>query len=374
MFPTTTMTNRYHLRAMRLPEGNHLEDWWVVDGRLSREPVADAIELPGRYILPGLVDAHTHLSMDFNQTQQPAGSAPLPAGSGALIAANLATHLAKGVTVVRDAGRLPNTALGEPQMRRPPVIAAGYLLAPAARFHAGIYNPVAPNDLIATALAEVEQGIQWVKIIADFPGPDWNWFNPIVNYAPELVCKLVKEVHAAGARVMAHVSGPFVAELIRAGVDSIEHGTLMTPELAVALADQGASWTPTFATVTQYIEPLAALPNTTGEAVRQVFAQWRAALPLAERLGVPILAGTDEVGHGALDKEIAQLHRFGLSVEGALAAASTTARTFFDLPALRVGACADFVTYLDDPRGNLDLLNFPAAVMAEGRLVKLEQG
>jgi len=368
MFYNTDSSNCFHIRAIRLPKGDQPEDWWVVDGQLSNTPVANAIELPGRYILPGMVDAHTHLSIDFNQTN-------FPAGSDELIDANLAIHLRKGVTVVRDAGRLPNVPLYQPRMAAkhgsPRVISAGLMLAPAGRFYPGIFNPVAPNELIATALAEVQQGIEWVKIGADFPGPDGNWFNPIINYSPDLVRKLVKEVHAAGARVMAHVSGPIVADLIRAGVDSIEHGTLLTPALVRELADHGASWTPTFSTMTHHLDPLATRTDLLGEIVRQVYQQWEAALPLAEKLGVPVLAGSDEMGHGAILREIVELQRFGLSVESALTAASSTPRSFFDLPALQTGSCADFVTYQDDPRQNLDLINSPVVVMAEGRLVNV---
>lgn len=361
MFYPTNNDQRYHIQATRLLGGEQIEELWVVDGRLTNQPVADALELPGRFILPGLVDAHTHLSMDFNQTH-------LPAGSDQLIAANLALQLQSGVTVIRDAGRLPNVSLDQSLMRSPQqsprVIGAGYMLVPAGRFHDGLYNPVAPAALIATALHEVDQGIQWVKIIADFPGPDWNWFNPIVNYAPELVRQLVKAVHAAGARVMAHVSGPILADLIAAGVDSIEHGTAMTPELVRHLADTGASWTPTFSTMTHHLDPMAQRADAIGEIVRRFYQQWQESLTLADKLGVPVLAGTDEMGHGALSQEIAQLQRFGLSADAALAAATTTPRHFFDLPQLGNGHCADFVTYQDDPRHNLDLLNRPAAVVS----------
>jgi cytosine/adenosine deaminase-related metal-dependent hydrolase len=53
---------RWHLRAVALPDGAEPADWWVAGGRLSAEPVADARELPGAFVAPGLVDAHVHLS------------------------------------------------------------------------------------------------------------------------------------------------------------------------------------------------------------------------------------------------------------------------------------------------------------------------
>src|SRR3954449_6113157 len=71
----------WHIRAVRLPFGEQVEEWWVCDGILHDEPVPGAIDLPGGWVLPGLVDAHAHLTLDFNGTG-------LPDGSEALIVAN----------------------------------------------------------------------------------------------------------------------------------------------------------------------------------------------------------------------------------------------------------------------------------------------
>jgi imidazolonepropionase-like amidohydrolase len=242
--------------------------------------------------------------------------------------------------------------------------------APAGRFHAGLYAPVAPEALIDAALAEVAAGAQWVKVIADFPGPDGNWFAPIVNYPPELLRRLVDAVHAAGARVAAHVSGRFVREVVHAGVDSIEHGPLMDEDLLRALADRGGAWTPTLWTVGGALEPLASAPGPVGGFVREVLARLRELIPLAVELGVPVLAGSDEAPHGNLAREVARLHEFGLAPAQAIAAASTAVRAFLGLPALGCGAPADLVTYEADPRADLGVLARPAAIVFGGARVR----
>ena len=56
----------WHVRAIRLPDGDRLEECWIVDGRVGDAPVAGARELPGGWFLPGgLVDAHAHLTMNW---------------------------------------------------------------------------------------------------------------------------------------------------------------------------------------------------------------------------------------------------------------------------------------------------------------------
>ena len=59
------MSERWHIRAVRLPEGGPAEDWWIAEGRLSAHPIPDTEDLPGGWVLPGLVDAHAHLSRDL---------------------------------------------------------------------------------------------------------------------------------------------------------------------------------------------------------------------------------------------------------------------------------------------------------------------
>ena len=358
---TDTAAQPWHIRAVRLPDGERPEDWWIVDGRLHDRPVPGARDLPGGWMLPGLVDAHAHLSMDFNR----AGLRP---GSDALIAANLQAQLRGGVLVVRDAGVVPGARIDSQPLDAPRVVWSGRMLAPAGRFLPGLHEPVSAEALVDAALAEVAAGAEWVKIIADFPGPDWNWSAPIVNYPVEAVRSLVREVHAAGARVLAHTSGTFVAELVRAGVDSIEHGNAVTAELLEEMAARGTAWTPTVSTIAGYLQQMETAGGSPAAYARWQRARWQELLPLAVELGVPVLAGTDELGAGAIGREVGWLIRLGLGPDAALAAASTVPRAYLGFPELRAGAPADIVTFEEDPRRSPQSLAHPAAVLLGGRL------
>ena len=176
-------------------------------------------------------------------------------------------------------------------------------------------------------------------------------------------------MHAAGARVAAHVSGSFVAEVVRAGVDSIEHGPLIDADLLEQLAHRGGAWTPTLWTVVGAIEPLAASELPIAGFVREVLARLHEHIPLAVQLGVTVLAGSDEAPHGALTREVARLHEFGLSARAAIAAASVTPRAYLGLPGMAAGAPADLVTFTSDPRERLDVLTRPAAIVFDGRRI-----
>jgi imidazolonepropionase-like amidohydrolase len=351
----------WHLRAIRLPDGALAEEWWIVDGQLTDAPVAGARELPGGWFLPGgLVDAHAHLTMNFNGFD-------LPDGSQELIAANLRAQRGAGVLAVRDAGLAWGGSPGRTSPSGPQVQSAGRLLAAPGRGYPGICVWVEPEQLVEAALAEAAAGAAWVKIMADFPGPDGNWFAAPASYTLEQLDQLVRAVHGAGARVMAHSTGMAAGDLVRAGVNSIEHGMQLDSGLLEQMARRGIAWSLTIGTALKHVGPLAEQDGPVGAYIRGELARVRELLPAAAALGVPLLAGTDELPHGALAQELAVLCDYGLAPAQALVAGSTAARAFLGLPA--ANTTADLVTFSADPRNDIAALARPAAVVAGGARV-----
>lgn len=309
---------------------------------LAAHPSPAARELPGRFAVTGLVDAHLHLTMDFSDGAPPPGPARVAHNLGALQRA--------GVLAARDAGR-PVWAPEPTGDRAARYAGADLILAPAGGFHPALHEPVDRSQVVATAVAQARAGRRWIKLIADFPGDDGNWFAPQVAYPPELVAEVVSAVHAEGARVMTHVSGPIVADLVRAGVDSIEHGPLVDGPVLEEMAACGTLWVPTVATIAAHVGLLA---------------QWRESLPLAAELGVRVLAGSDELPAGSLHREVEALVACGLPPAAALDAATATARSALDLPA----GPGDVVTFDADPQVDPSALREPVAVLAGGRRVR----
>jgi imidazolonepropionase-like amidohydrolase len=297
-------------------------------------------------VIPGgLVDAHAHLTFDLED-------AGLPAGPGR-VAANLAAAAESGVLAVRDAGSRDGIApeLLDPLRHQ----AAARFVAPAGGPNVDWYDSVAPADLVDEVAAQARAGAPWIKLMADYPGADGNWFAPRVLYDLDLVGRAIAAAHAHGARVMTHVSGPIVADLVNLGVDSIEHGPLIDAPVLEAMARRGTLWCPTLATIERHLRPI----HDVVPAVIATFERWALMLPLAVALGVPVLAGSDELGPRGLAWEIEALVRLGgLTPPQALDAATTGARAVLRLPVID----GDEVLFEDDPADDLGALSRIVAV------------
>jgi imidazolonepropionase-like amidohydrolase len=344
----------WHLRGTVLPDGLE-RDLWVVDGRITFDPVEDARTLATDVVvLPGLVDVHAHLSL-----YSPAGdSAP----AAERVRASAVAHLEAGVLAIREPGSPDHASTGiGPHEGLPYVVTAGRFLAPPGRYFPGLAREVSDDEVLRAALEELQAGGgAWVKLIGDspFPGPG---LTP--TFRADALRAVVDEVHAAGGRVAVHCALPeVIQDALEAGVDSLEHATFLQEDQVDLLAASGAVWVPT-CTINDQLRGLLP-PDLAGAVDGQA-----AALGRAVEAGVPVLAGTDAgMGpHGMVRHEIELLHAAGLSADAALGAGSWLARTFLDLPALVEGAPADLTAYRSDPRDDLRVLAEPVVVSLHGR-------
>ncbi|MFI0483639.1 amidohydrolase family protein [Actinomadura sp. 9N215] len=349
-----------------LPEGRAGATGIDDRGRWAPAPPDGGERIPGRFLLPGLVDAHCHLTVGSGADGRPR---PLTFGEAR---ANLRTAREAGITVVRDLGSPGSMALRLlDEADGVNLIACGRFLAPQDQYFPGLHAPVPADALIEAARAEIAAGARWVKLIGDFPLVGRGPMRPsdaVPAYSAGDVRRLVDAVHGAGARVAAHTTTGFAGDLVRAGVDSIEHGDGMSEADVLALAERGGAWTPTLcASVRETPE------EDPDRRRRRLERRERVShlLGLARTRGLRILAGTDVVG--SIAGEVALLVELGLTPEEALSAASTAASDFLGAPGLRPGRPANLVTYDDDPRDDPAILARPAAVFASGRRVTIAQ-
>jgi imidazolonepropionase-like amidohydrolase len=350
----------WHVRAVRLPEGDAVEDAWLSSDGWSDRAVADADELPGRFALPGLVDAHSHVSFGDG------GHGPLPLDP-ADARANLERWAREGVSILRDAGGAPDVVLHLPIVAGlPHLVAAGRHLAPAGYYFEAVHDPVEAPDLVRVALLELAAGARWVKLVADFSSAASRATgspSPEPTYDLDVVGELVAATHEAGARIAAHVTTELVADLVRIGVDSIEHGTEVDEDTLEEMARRGSAWTPTLcATLSLPDDP----PEDRSLLVAERRDRFRELLPMAVRAGIPVLAGSDVVG--SVPREIAMLVECGLEPIDALRAATTAAVEF--LGADGASAPPAVVIYAEDPREDPTVLTRPAAVVIGGVRVR----
>jgi imidazolonepropionase-like amidohydrolase len=316
-------------------------------------------ELPGRYALAGLVDAHAHPTVAVDER------GPYLA-DGEFGAARLEEYAAKGVTVIRDTGGLSRVTLGFARTAaagHPVVTAAGRFLAPAGRYFPRMHSPVAPDELAVAIQAEVAAGAAWVKIIGDFP--EWGEGGRVpqsaaATYDLATLRRAVDAAHAAGARVAVHSNLPD-SGLAGIGADSIEHGTALGHSELEELGARGGAWTPTLCAVLYNRDsPDPEARSLIGELRERL----RDCLPYAVTHGVRVLAGTDVVG--TIADEIALLAKHGLTTGQAIAAAGSLARDF-----LGIHPEGDIVTYDDDPLQDPGVLARPAAVVVRGVRMRL---
>jgi imidazolonepropionase-like amidohydrolase len=331
-------------------------------GELVDDPIAGAEPLPGRFVVAGLVDAHAHPAVKHGAD----GPIAIDAAEALEV---LSGWSASGVTLVRDVGSPGGVMLDvELTPGLPRLLAAGRFLAPADRYFPTLLPAAAPPEMLtALALGELARGACWVKVIADFPAVVDGVPAGAVEqtYPHSVLVAMIEAVHSAGGRVAVHSTTDNVADLVRAGVDSIEHGSAMDEATLALMARTGAAWTPT---LNATLAMAGDAPEQRRRWIHDSRERLRFLLPLAARLGVPVLAGTDTVG--SLVGEIIALAEHGLEPAAALAAASTTAFRFLDQACSEPGRRATLVTYPTDPREDLAVLSSPSAVIIDGLRVR----
>lgn len=191
------------------------------------------------------------------------------------------------------------------------------------------------------------------------------------NYPLDRLTEAVDVVHAAGARVAVHTMADSASDAVAAGVDSIEHGPFLAPEDLTVLAARGGAWVPTVVNMLGVVEMLGA-DSTGGQLFVKGLEKMRENLPLAEELGVTVLAGTDmAVPHGEVSVEARRLREYGLSDRAATDAASVNAYAYTGRTGrLQPGTPADVVFFADNPYDNVEVLANPALIIHRGRVIE----
>ncbi|MEU4441722.1 amidohydrolase family protein [Actinosynnema sp. NPDC050801] len=344
------------IRGRALPHGEHV-DLYADGDRWTTDPVPNAELVAEGWLLPGLVDAHTH----------PGAEAPGAPLDHAMLREHLRQHVDAGVTLIRApglAGDPPPWFGVDPDTPR--ARHAGPWLAQHDQFLDGWGRRADHDELPALAAAQAAR-TGWAKVIGDW--------GPAGEPVPlDVLTAVVRAVHAVGGRVAVHTQQAAGGEVaVAAGVDSVEHGMCLDPELLARMAEQGTALTPTLSIFERTLPEVRGRPDSPGKRWYLRGAQAHAPLvAAAAEAGVRVLAGTDSLPHGRIVDEVRALVAAGMRAHDALAAASWDARSYLGLPGLAPGAPADAVVYAEDPRADLDQLAHPIAVILRGRPVRVD--
>jgi imidazolonepropionase-like amidohydrolase len=329
------------------------------------------IDLRGRHVVPGLIDAHVHI-----------GSA-----------AQMRAALESGVTTVRSAGVSHYVDVGLRELVKrgaiagPDMIAAGYHVRPAVAPElfldfpdlADVMGGLNSAEALRRAVrANLSRGVDWIKTLATERAgtPDTDPRKQV--YSQEELRILVVEAGTKNIPVMAHAHGAEGADAaVRAGVRSIEHGTYLSDETLQMMAKQGTYFDPTADIVNDLTEPGGDYDNAglkrRGEMMLPIL---KAAIGRADKLGVKIVAGSD-TGYGPnsiarVSREIGMLVDAGLTPLRALQAATITNAEMLRLEkqigVLDAGFEADVLVVDANPLDNVRTLLDPLLVISNGRV------
>jgi imidazolonepropionase-like amidohydrolase len=406
------MAERYAIRDVTLIDGTgrppvahrtvliDKERIVAIGGARLRIGRARVIDGHGKYLIPGMIDAHIHL-----RDVGPDGakrSMDVPAAQAAL-----AGYLALGFTTVADLGNLPGTVQtmrgADPRLGARLLIAGRVFTAPGGR-NVDIGIPVTAADPALLVRHRAEEHPDLIKMVEDSGG--FGGQSSAVALSPELMRAIVDDEHRHGLRVVVHVARESDARgAIAAGADGLAHPVWAEAEsedfvrlmarrripfaTTLAVADQYGRLVhhpdyldrPDYALVLSEAERSRMHTSQRAQYARQPVAAWRErTLPTEMRNIVRIVRaggiaalGTDLVSAASSHREMQLLRQAGLSPLEIIRIATLNAAVFLgqdrELGSIAPGKLADLVLLDRDPTGDIDATEDIAMVMHHGFVV-----
>ena len=368
----------------------------IAEGWQDGADGATLVQLPGKTVLPGLIDLHVHLTGD------PGGDfwreAVEPAEWGVVVGAKNArlTALA-GFTTVREAGSAQQTAFSlrrgteEGLIAGPRIIAAGPPLAIIGG-HGDVtgflpeINEILSSGYSCTGAVECaakvrrasQNGADTIKITATGGVLSQQGRGLEAHFTDSEMKSIADTAHSLGLKVMAHAHGARGIEAAsRAGIDTIEHGTYLDEAAAREMVKNGTVLIPTlmaFKGVTERLGQGVYTP-VVEDKIRAVADVARTFMGKARNWGVPIAFGTDAgvFEHGRNAGEFALMRAQGMTDREALASATTMAARVLEMEneigRLAPGYSADIIAVDGDPLADVTVLEDVDWVMVRGRVI-----
>jgi len=373
----------------------------VEDGVIRRvgdasEPCPDGarlLDLGRRTLMPGLIEAHTHILGDTPQTLR--GAEPFLSGTPAhFLQAELREFLRMGVTTIRFTGaqgqwpQEARQAMRYGAFRGPRLLTCGKIIsatAPGGRFYGTMYREAdGPDDMRRAAREQIRAGADFVKIMTTGARSNEMEDPEPLQLTREELSAVADEAHRMGYRLSAHAEGLAGCEAaVTHGADTIEHGIFLhrRPDLLDAMAESGQVLVPTLsgyywmAGLGDAVDPataerVAEMPPELVDLADQNLENGAASMRAARDAGVKIALGSDmEV---AVALEVRRMIFHGLTPGDALVAATKTAAQALGLGehvgTVEEGKLADLLIIDGDPVAEPGLLADPTRIWLVLRL------
>lgn len=327
----------------------------------------NGIDLEGKYVMPGLIDAHVHMLMDGSKDPFKTITESNRTDKVILAIKNLENTIKGGITFIRDVGGIDNIDIElkkyikEKKIISPDVLVAGKVVTMTGGHGHIIAREADGVDEVRKAVREqLKEGADLIKVISSggvlTPGVDIN----SVQFDVDELKIAVHEAHKAGKKICTHChSRQGIINSIEAGVDSIEHATLICDEAIEMLKDSNIFIVPTFSAlknivcggeekgIPKYVLDKA---NNIGESHKNGFLK-------AYKAGVNIAMGTDAGTpfnmHGNNRNELVELVDNGMTNFDALKSGTIECAKLLGIEkeygSLELGKYADFLVLDNNP-------------------------
>ncbi|MBT8304663.1 MAG: amidohydrolase family protein [Bacteroidia bacterium] len=358
------------------------------------------IDLSNKTVMPGFIDMHVHIEGETSPTRYLDRFTNNPADVAFTAAALAHKTLLAGFTTVRDLGgsgvnvSLRN-AIAKGKVSGPRIFAVEKAIGTTGG-HADPTNGMSkklmgdpgpaegvinsPEDARKAVRQRYKNGADLIKITATggVLSVSKNGHNP--QFTQEEVNEIVKTAKEYGMPVAAHAHGDEgMKRAIRAGVQTIEHGSLMSKETAALMKQYGTYLVPTLS-AGRYVAEKADVPNYYPEIIipkiKMIDAELRKTFAMVYKEGVNIAFGTDAgvFPHGENAKEFKYMVETGWSPMFSIQSATITNAKLLDMPnelgQIEAGFIADIVATDEDPTENISTTENVAFVMKEGKIYK----
>ncbi len=350
------------------------------DARVKIPKGARVIEGKGRTVLPGLIDCHVHYCLDAGPDAIRSLERDDPTVTAVKAAAHARATLEAGITTVRDVGSRDHISISVTRAIRagivpgPRTLNAGLAICMTGG-HAWFIGRQAdgPDEIVKAVREQVRAGADVIKFIAT-GGVLTPGVSPgAAQLTFEELQAGVEEAARSGRRVAAHAHGAEgMKNAIRAGVHSIEHGTLLDEEALELFLLHKTFLVPTLSAIQSGMEygKKGGMPDYAIQKCAVLADSLRANFRKAAKAGVRIAMGTDAGTpfnpHGRNAQELRRMVRLGLTPMQAIEAATSSASSLLGLDqeigTLEAGKQADLLLVNGNPLDDIALLEEPARI------------